>query len=101
MIRKEPSLRETFEALPSREEYHQAIAEMMDAVDLVAGSDGGDDWNGRVVYSITLASEDLLEIHTSSREVRGGAKDSGRAKSKWNWPRWRPPRRTWEVWTMC
>ena len=77
LIRREPSLKRTFEELPCREEDHKAIADLMAEEYLVAGSDGGDNQNGRVVYSITLASEDLLDVNTSSHEVIGGPKDSG------------------------
>ena len=47
---------------------------------LVAGSDGGDDHNGRIVFSVVLAAEDLTEVHTSSSEAHGSPKDSGRAE---------------------
>ena len=80
LIQKEPQLREVFEALPSETEDHMAIADLISAQELVAGSDGGDDQNGRIVFAITLTSEDLTEVHTSSHEIIGGPKDSGRAE---------------------
>ena len=48
--------------------------------ELVAGSDGGDDQDGRIVFTLTLESEDLTEIHSSSHEIKGGPKDLGRAE---------------------
>ena len=78
---REPSLAEIFQELPYAEEDHRAIAELMRDGKLVAGCDGGDNQNGRIVFNMTLASEDLLDIHSSSHEILGGPKDSGRAET--------------------
>ena len=80
LIREEPSLERIFRALPHRQEDHEAIADLLVNGNLVAGSNGGDNQDGRIVFSITIASEDLLDVHTSSHEVQGVPKDSGRAE---------------------
>ena len=46
----------------------------------MAGRDGGDNQDGRIVFTLTLASKDLTEIHSSSHEIKGGPKDSGWAE---------------------
>ena len=80
LIRREPTLREIFQDLPYETEDHQAIAKLIIGDRLVAGSDGGDHQDGRIVFTVTFASDDLMDIHTSSHEVKGGPKDSGRAE---------------------
>ena len=80
LIRREPTMKGIFKNLPHAEQDHQAIAELIREDRLVAGSDGGDDQDGRIVFSITIAADDLLDIHTSSHEIDGGPKDSGRAE---------------------
>ena len=48
---------------------------------LVAGSDSGDDQNGRLVISVAFSSDDLLESHVSGHEVYGHPNDSGRVET--------------------
>ena len=79
-IKQDPTLREIFLELPHEEEDHEAIAESIIDGKPVARSDGRDYQDGRIVFTITLASDDLMNVHTSSHEVRGGPKDSGRAE---------------------
>ena len=80
LIKREPSLGQIFQELPHADEDHQALAELIIDDKLVAGSDGGDNQDDRIVFTVTLASEELTDIHTSSHKIRGGSKDSGRAE---------------------
>ena len=80
LIRSKPSLRKILIKLPTRQEDHEEIAELLTNGALVAGSDNGDDHYGRIVFMVLFASEDLLDIHRSSHEVYGEPKDSGRAE---------------------
>ena len=80
LIAMEPTLGYIFKKMPHLEADHNAIADLMIQDNLVAGSDGGDDQNGRIVCAITIASEDLLDCHTSGHEVYGDPRDSGRAE---------------------
>ena len=41
-------------------------------------SDGGHDQDSRIIFVITMVSEDLTELHMSLHKVQGGPKDSGR-----------------------
>ena len=79
LINRDPPLREIFRKLPYATEDHQALAKLIEN-ELVTGSDGGDNQDGRIVFTLTLASEDLTEIHSSSHEIKGGPKDSGQAE---------------------
>lgn len=80
LIREEPSMEQICKALPHHQEDHKAIADLLANGNLVAGRDGGDNQDVRIVFSITIASEDLFNVHTLSHEVQGGPKDSGRAE---------------------
>ena len=80
LIAEEPTYEYIFRELPHRYEEQTAIADLMIQECLVAGTDGGDDQNGRLVMSITLASDDLTEMHVSGHDVYGYPRDSGRAE---------------------
>ena len=80
LIALEPTFEYIFREMPYLEEDHSAIADLMAQENLVAGSDGGDDQNGRLACAIIPASDDLLDYHISGHEVYGEPKDSGRAK---------------------
>ena len=79
LIEAEPSFAYIFGELPHEEEDHNAIADLMIQERLIAGSDGGDDQNGRIVFAMVLASDDLLDQHISGHEAYGLPKDLGRA----------------------
>lgn len=80
LIRQEPAFEYIFRRMPTRYEDQTAIADMMIQGKLVAGTDGGDNQEGRLVMAIVLSSDDLTEHHTSGHEVFGQPKDSGRAE---------------------
>ena len=80
LIEEEPSYGYIFRKLPHRHEEQGTIADLMIQGVLVAGTDGGDNQDGRLVMAITLASEDLTEVHVSGHEVYGNPRDSGRAE---------------------
>ena len=54
--------------------------ELLENDELVAGCDGGDNQNGRMVFSVLFTSEDLNEMHLSSHKAHGLLKESVRAK---------------------
>ena len=81
LIKTEPTYECIFRKLPHRYTDQTAIADLMIQGNLVAGSDGGDDQNGRLVMSVAFSSDDLLESHVSGHEVYGHPKDSGRAET--------------------
>ena len=79
LIKNEPSLMEIFIKLPNTQEDYEEISELLVKGVLVDGSDGGDNHDGRILFRVILASEDVLDIHRSSHEVFGIPKYSGRA----------------------
>ena len=54
--------------------------ELLENGELVAGCEGGDNQNGRMVFSVLFTSEDLHEMHLSSHKAHGLPTDSGRAE---------------------
>ena len=47
---------------------------------LIVGRDGGGDQNGRIVFAMVLALDDLLDQHVSGHEAYGLPTDLGRAE---------------------
>ena len=80
LIEAEPSFEYIFQELPHAEEDRNAISEFMIQGKLNAGSDDGDDQNGRIVFAMVFASDDLIDQHVSGHEAYGLPKDSGRAE---------------------